>query len=69
MDLLRIYGATLLLALTVGVSACKNDEAPAMTPTTSEETSTDQKITFNVEYRGALFGGPSYDYPGKHREW
>lgn len=52
MDLLRIYGATLLLALTVGLSACKNDETPATTPTTSEETSTDQKITFNVDIEG-----------------
>ena len=52
MNLLRIYGATLLVALTVGVSACKSDETPATTPTTSEETSNGQKITFNVDIEG-----------------
>ncbi len=29
MNLLRIYGATLLIALTAGMSACKNEEAPS----------------------------------------
>ena len=52
MNLLRIYGATLLIALTVGVSACKSDETPATTPTTSEETSNGQKITFDVDIEG-----------------
>ena len=52
MNLLRIYGATLLIALTVGMSACKNDETPATTPTTSEETSNGQKITFDVDIEG-----------------
>lgn len=52
MNLLRIYGATLLIALTVGMSACKNDETPATTSTTSEETSNGQKITFDVDIEG-----------------
>ena len=52
MNLLRIYGATLLIALTVGLSACKNDETPATIPTTSEETSSGQKITFDVDIEG-----------------
>lgn len=52
MNLLRIYGATLLVALTMGMSACKNEEAPATTPAASEVASSGQKISFDVEIEG-----------------
>ena len=52
MNLLRVYGATLLVALTMGMSACKNEEAPATTPTASEVASSGQKISFDVEIEG-----------------
>ena len=52
MNLLRIYGATLLVALMMGMSACKNEEAPATTPAVSEVASSGQKISFDVEIEG-----------------
>lgn len=52
MNLLRIYGATLLVAMTMGMSACKNEEAPATTPAVSEVASRGQKISFDVEIEG-----------------
>jgi len=54
MNLLRIYGATLLIAMVVGVSACKSEEAPAPTPapTTSEETAGEKKISFTANIEG-----------------
>ncbi|MBF1314646.1 MAG: hypothetical protein HXM99_07600, partial [Porphyromonadaceae bacterium] len=52
MNLLRVYGATLIVALTMGVSACKNEEAPATTPAVSEVASSGQKISFDVEIEG-----------------
>lgn len=54
MNLLRIYGATLLIAMAVGMSACKSEEAPAPTPTptTSEETAGEKKISFTANIEG-----------------
>ena len=54
MNLLRIYGATLLIAMTVGMSACKSEEAPVPTPTrtTSEETAGEKKISFTANIEG-----------------
>ncbi len=52
MNLLRIYGATLIVALTMGMSACKNEESPATTPAASEVASSGQKISFDVEIEG-----------------
>lgn len=52
MNLLRIYGATLIVALTMGMSACKNEESPATTPAASEVASSGQKISFYVEIEG-----------------
>ena len=54
MNLLRICGATLLIAMAVGMSACKSDEAPAPTPTptTSEETAGEKKISFTANIEG-----------------
>lgn len=54
MNLLRICGATLLMAMTVGVSACKSEEAPAPTPTpsASEETAGEKKISFTANIEG-----------------
>ena len=54
MNLLRIYGATLLVALTMGMSACKSEEAPVPTPTptTSEETAGEKKISFTANIEG-----------------
>ena len=54
MNLLRIYGATLLIAMAVGVSACKSEEAPAPTPTpsASEETAGEKKISFTANIEG-----------------
>ena len=52
MNLLRICGATLLIAMAVGMSACKSEEAPAPTPTTSEETAGEKKISFTANIEG-----------------
>lgn len=52
MNLLRICGATLFVALAVGMSACKNEEAPVTTPTTSELVDSGKKISLNVEIEG-----------------
>ena len=54
MNLLRICGATLLIAMVVGVSACKSEEAPAPTPTpsASEETAGEKKISFTANIEG-----------------
>ena len=54
MNLLRIYGAILLIAMTVGMSACKSEEAPVPTPTrtTSEETAGEKKISFTANIEG-----------------
>ena len=54
MNLLRIYGATLLIAMTVGMSACKSEEAPVPTPTPtiSEETAGEKKISFTANIEG-----------------
>ena len=52
MNLLRIYGATLLIALTAGMSACKNEEAPVATPTTAEAAIGGEKISFDVDIAG-----------------
>ena len=52
MNLLRIYGATLLIALTAGMSACKNEEAPVTTPTTAEAAIGGEKISFDVDIAG-----------------
>ena len=52
MNLLRIYGATLLIALTAGMSACKNEEAPVTTPTTAEAATSGEKISFDVDIAG-----------------
>ena len=52
MNLLRVYGVTLIVALTMGVSACKNEETPATTPAVSEVASSGQKISFDVEIEG-----------------
>jgi len=54
MNLLRICGATLLIAMAVGMSACKSEEAPAPTPTPtiSEETAGEKKISFTANIEG-----------------
>jgi len=52
MNLLRIYGATLLIALTAGMSACKNEEAPVTTPTAAEAAIGGEKISFDVDIAG-----------------
>lgn len=54
MNLLRICGATLLIAMAVGMSACKSEEAPVPTPTptTSEETAGEKKISFTANIEG-----------------
>ena len=49
MNLLRIYGASLLVALMLGVSACKNDETPAAKSTEKGAAVTGQTISFDVE--------------------
>ena len=54
MNLLRICGATLLIAMAVGMSACKSEEAPVPTPTPtiSEETAGEKKISFTANIEG-----------------
>ena len=52
MNLLRIYGATLLVALTMGMSACKNEDAPVTAPATNAEANSGQKISLNVDIEG-----------------
>lgn len=52
MNLLRIYGATLLVALTMGMSACKNEDAPVTAPVTNAEANSGQKISLNVDIEG-----------------
>ena len=52
MNLLRIYGATLLAALTMGMSACKNEDAPVTAPAVSAEANSGQKISLNVDIEG-----------------
>ena len=52
MNLLRIYGATLLVALTMGMSACKNEDAPVTAPAVSAEANSGQKISLNVDIEG-----------------
>ena len=54
MNLLRICGATMLIAMVVGMSACKSEEAPVPTPTptTSEETAGEKKISFTANIEG-----------------
>lgn len=52
MNLLRIYGATLLVALTMGMSACKNEDAPVTAHAVKAEANSGQKISLNVELRG-----------------
>lgn len=49
MNLLRIYGASLLVALMLGVSACKNEETPAAKSTEKGAAVTGQTISFDVE--------------------
>ena len=49
MNLLRIYGASLLVALMLGVSACKNDETPAAKSTEKGAAVTGQTISFDVD--------------------
>lgn len=53
MNLLRIYGATLLVALTMGMSACKNEDAPVTAPAVNAEANSGQKISLNVDIEGA----------------
>ena len=52
MNLLRIYGATLLVALTMGMSACKNEDAPVTAPAVNAEANSGQKISLNVDIEG-----------------
>ena len=52
MNLLRIYGATLLVALTMGMSACKNEDAPVTAHAVNAEANSGQKITLNVDIEG-----------------
>ena len=52
MNLLRIYGATLLVALTMGMSACKNEDAPVTAPAVKAEANSGQKISLNVDIEG-----------------
>ena len=49
MNLLRTYGTALLVALTLGVSACKHDEAPVATTLDGKEAVREQKISLDVE--------------------
>lgn len=49
MNLLRIYGASLLVALMLGVSACKNEETPAAKSTEKGAAVTGQTISFDVD--------------------
>ena len=58
MNLLRIYGASLLVALMLGVSACKNEETPAAKSTEKGAAVTGQTISFDVD----LDGLPSDDF-------
>ena len=52
MNLLRIYGATLLVALTMGMSACKNEDVPVTAPAVNAEANSGQKISLNVDIEG-----------------
>ena len=49
MNLLRIYGASLLVALMLGVSACKNEETPAAKSSEKGAAVTGQTISFDVD--------------------
>ena len=69
MNLLRIYGATLLVALTMGMSACKNEEAPATTPAASEVASSGQKDFLRCRDRGVFPSDESTSAPpGEYRQ-
>ena len=49
MNLLRTYGTALIIALAVGVSACKNEEAPVATTPDGKEAVHKQKVSLDVE--------------------